>query len=263
MIVDELCDDLLAERADLFALLDGADDPWDTPTPAPGWTVRDQCTHLAWFDDAARQSIAAPDAFRAHRDEAQSRAGAAIGSFVDDIRDDHAGLPGTEVREWLRRAGDELVAAARAADPKLRVPWYGPDMSIASSITARIMETWAHGQDVADALGVDRPPSPRLPHVAFIGWRAVPNSFVAHGREVPEDPIRVEVGDVELGPEDAPNVVRGSLVDFCLVVTQRRHPDDTDLTAVGPVASEWLTIAQAFAGAPGEGRAPGQFSPDP
>jgi uncharacterized protein (TIGR03084 family) len=137
-------------------------------------------------------------------------------------------------------------------------------MSAASSITARIMETWAHGQDVADALGVKRVPTDRLRHVAFIGARALPNSYQARGLPVPATPVRVELrapgGDVwTFGPDDAADIVRGPALDFCLAVTQRRHLDDLDLERTGDVANEWLSIAQAFAGPPGPGRQPGQF----
>lgn len=255
--LSQLCADLQAERADLFGLVSGLDDDgWDTPTPAPGWSIRDQLNHLAFFDDAARQSIDDPDGFRAHRAEAL----AGVDDYMDSVRARHAKLSGEEVQEWLREAGDRLCEAALVAGPSVRVPWYGPDMSVASSITARIMETWAHGQDVADALGVTREATERLRHIAFIGWRAIPNSYIARGREVPTEPVRVEVGDWTFGPEDADNVVRGSALDFCLVVTQRRHHADTDLVAEGTVAEEWLPIAQAFAGPPGEGREPGQFA---
>jgi uncharacterized protein (TIGR03084 family) len=61
------------------------------------------------------------------------------------------------------------------------------------------------------------------------------------------------------GPPDSANSVRGPAVDFCLVATQRRHVDDTKLAVVGPVATRWMSIAQAFAGPPGAGRRPGQF----
>jgi uncharacterized protein (TIGR03084 family) len=251
--VDQLCDDLQAERADLLGLLDPlGDDAWRTATPAPGWAIVDQATHLAWFDEAAGRAITDPDGFRAERGQVL----ADVDGFVDAVARRHHDRPGGEVLAWMRSAGDRLDTAARAADPSVRVPWYGPDMSVASSITARIMETWAHGQDVADALGVRRDPSPRLPHVAFLGWRAVANSFRVRGRPVPAAPVRVEAGEVVLGPEDAVDVVRGSLLDLCLVVTQRRHPADTDLVAEGPVATEWLAIAQAFAGPPGPGRRP-------
>ena len=237
-------------RSQLLSGLTNED--WQIPTPAPGWTILDQAAHLAWFDDAARRSIADPDAFRVHRAEAV----ADVGGVVEAVRASTAARPGPAVLTWLRESGAALVTAARAADPAARIPWYGPDMTVASSITARIMETWAHTEDIADALGVTRAPSPRLPHIAFIGCRALPNSFTANRRPVPDAPVRVELGEWTFGPEDAPDTVRGPLLDFCLVVTQRRHLADTDLVATGPVASEWLTIAQAFAGPPGAGRQP-------
>jgi uncharacterized protein (TIGR03084 family) len=137
-------------------------------------------------------------------------------------------------------------------------------MSLASAVTARIMETWAHGQDVFDAQGRRHPVTSALRQVAHLGVRTLPNSFVTRGRAVPTDPVRVELtapdGEVWMwGPDDAVNRVTGRAEDFCLVVTQRRHVDDTRLVADGAVAREWLEIAQAFAGPPGPGRQPGQF----
>jgi uncharacterized protein (TIGR03084 family) len=83
--------------------------------------------------------------------------------------------------------------------------------------------------------------------------------------DVPTEPLRVEVtspsGELwTWGPDDAVNVVRGDALDLALVVIQRRHRDDTSLVAEGPVADEWLSIAQAFAGPPGPGRKAGQFT---
>ncbi len=257
----QLCDDLVAETADLNAMLTGLDEAgWATPTPAEGWDVRDQVGHLAYFDDRARESMTDGDAFLAHRDEVLSHP-----DFADRIAAESRRFDGPATLAWFERARVALVDVARAADPSLRVPWYGPDMSTASSITARIMETWAHGQDVADALGVERPATDRLRHVAFIGARALPNSYQARGRPVPTAPVRVELrapsGETwAFGPEDAADRVRGPALDFCLAVTQRRHLDDLDLDLEGPVAAEWLSIAQAFAGPPGAGRKPGQFA---
>jgi uncharacterized protein (TIGR03084 family) len=259
--MSDLCGDLLAETADLERLVVGLDEAgWDRPTPAVGWTVRDQVGHLAFFDDAARQAATDPEAFRVERDEAVRD----VEGMVERIVAEQRGRAGAEVLTWLRAARAALVETADTMDPATRVPWYGPDMSMASSITARIMETWAHGQDVADALGAVREPTDRLRHVAFIGVRALPNSYIAHGLAVPDMPVRVDLvsprGEAwAWGPEGAANRVSGTAVDFCLAVTQRRHIDDLDLDRRGPVATEWMSVAQAFAGPPGPGRQPGQF----
>jgi uncharacterized protein (TIGR03084 family) len=261
MDMGALCDDLVGETADLETMVTGLDATgWATPTPAEGWDVRDQIGHLAYFDDRARESMTDRDAFIDHREEVLSHP-----DFADRIAAESRRFGGPETFTWFREARAGLIDVARGTEPSLRVPWYGPDMSAASSITARIMETWAHGQDVADALDVQRVPTDRLRHVAFIGARALPNSYQARGLPVPTAPVRVELrapsGETwAFGPEDAGDRVAGPALDFCLVVTQRRHVDDLDMDVTGPVATEWLSIAQAFAGPPGSGRKPGQFA---
>jgi uncharacterized protein (TIGR03084 family) len=134
-------------------------------------------------------------------------------------------------------------------------------MSVASSLTARIMETWAHGQDVFDALGIDHPVTPALRHVAYLGVRTVGFSFTANDRDAPDVGVAVDLVAPDgarwsFGDPEATDRVEGPALDFALVVTQRRHLDDTALVVVGPVATEWMRIAQAFAGPPGAGRAP-------
>jgi uncharacterized protein (TIGR03084 family) len=134
-------------------------------------------------------------------------------------------------------------------------------MGALSFVSARLMETWAHGQDVADALGLVRVPTDRLRHVAHLGVQARPFSYLVRSRDVPSSPVRVELTGPsgqrwEWGADDAADVVRGSALDFCLVVTQRRNVVDTVLSVQGDGAVEWLAIAQAFAGPPGPGRPP-------
>jgi uncharacterized protein (TIGR03084 family) len=134
-------------------------------------------------------------------------------------------------------------------------------MSAASSLTARIMETWAHTQDIADALGVTREPTDRLRHVAHIGVGARAFSYAVHGKSVPVAEIRVELAGPDgtvwtWGPAEAENRISGPALDFCLLVTQRRHRNDLSLDIEGPAAIEWMAIAQAFAGAAGTGRPP-------
>jgi uncharacterized protein (TIGR03084 family) len=155
------------------------------------------------------------------------------------------------------------VAALADVPQGRKLPWFGPPMSAMSMATARLMETWAHGQDVADALGVDRPWTAWLRHVAHLGVRTRDFAYAVHGLTPPAEELRIELAtpDGELwtwGPAEAAQRITGAAQDFCLLVTQRRHRDETDLTATGDDAAHWLTIAQVFAGPPGAGRPKGE-----
>lgn len=157
-----------------------------------------------------------------------------------------------------------MISAFEKLDPKDRLPWYGPSMSAKSFATARLMETWAHGQDVADTLAVRRTPSDRLKHIAHLGIVTFGWSFATNGLDVPALPVRVELdapsGDVwSWGPDGADNVVRGTAEEFCLVIVRRRHVDDTNLDIRGEVAFQWMSVAQAFAGPPEKCPEPGSF----
>ncbi|MEV5328595.1 TIGR03084 family metal-binding protein [Nonomuraea sp. N2-4H] len=257
----ELVGDLRAETRALLALLPPADDDgWERPTPAEGWAVRDQVSHLAWFDDAAVLAATDPDAFAALAAGTGPGAGP---DMVDDLVAESRGTPPAELLAWFGTARTRALEVFEGLDARDRVPWFGPPMSAASFVTARLMETWAHGQDVADALGVEREPTDRLRHVAMLGYRARPYSFAVRGLPVPDDPVRVELtmpggGTWTAGPDAAPSAVRGTLLGFCLAVTQRAHLSDTGLELIGEPARAWMEIAQAFAGPPGKGRAPKQ-----
>ncbi|MFD8530789.1 TIGR03084 family metal-binding protein [Streptosporangium canum] len=257
-LMDELAADLRAETAELDAMVRGLDlASWELPTPAEGWAVRDQISHLAWFDDAATAAATDPGGFRATLPAFLGRGESA----VDELAAASRGLTPGQVHEWFRAARARSLDAFARLDPGARLPWYGPDMSAASFVTARLMETWAHGQDVADALGVVRVPTARLRHVATLGVRAMPYGFAVRGLTPPADPIRVELTMPDgsrwtAGPAGAADVVRGTALDFCLLVVQRRHLDDTCLELRGEGARAWARVAQAFAGLPGKGRAP-------
>lgn len=250
--------DLVGETQALTGILDALPaSEWRMPTPAVGWTIGDQVSHLAYFDETTLLSLTDPHRFR--------RAAAALLAGGDDFADRvalaHRHLDAAALLAWFRAERASLVEGYARTDPAGRLPWYGPDMGVASSITARIMETWAHGQDVADALGVTRAPTARLRHIAHLGIRALPYSFTVRGLAVPTAPIRVELAGPDgatwvWGPPDAEDRITASALDFCLVVTQRRHRDDTDLVSTGATADAWIRIAQAFAGPPGPGRAP-------
>jgi uncharacterized protein (TIGR03084 family) len=254
-----LVDDLVAESAALDVVLDGLlPAQWSLPTPAAGWTVRDQVSHLAYFDGATLQSLVDPERFRQDAD-ALKAGGDNISDCIAAAYHSHAWA---DLLSWFRAARAALVSAYRTVDAGRRLPWYGPDMTPASSVSARLMETWAHGQDIVDAIGADRVATRRLRHVADLGIRAMPYSYAVNHLVAPADPIRVELNAPEgdqwsWGSADAVNRVSGDALDFCLVVTQRRHPDDTAIVVTGPIAQQWISVAQAFAGPAGPGRSRG------
>jgi uncharacterized protein (TIGR03084 family) len=257
-LVDALTDDLVAESAALREVLAGlAAADWGLATPAVGWTITDQVTHLAYFDDVTRLSVTDPARFAAEAGELT----AGGDDYPDRVAARYRDTAPADALAWFDRARAELTAAYREADPSVRLPWFGPAMSLASSVSARLMETWAHSQDVFDTVGVTRTPTAALRHVADLGIRAQRYAYTVNGLEVPADPIRVELSGPDgarwtWGPEDAADRVTGTALDFCLLVTQRRHRDDTALSVTGDTARQWMSIAQAFAGSAGPGRPP-------
>jgi uncharacterized protein (TIGR03084 family) len=261
MDVQGVLDDLVAEQQaldDVVAPL--APEQWALPTPSPRWSVADQIGHLTFFDTTAALAITDTDAFVTHRDEL-------VGQLSDDLAVDEYTLgafrgltPTEQLTEWRRRR-DELEAAARTLTDDTRVEWYGPSMGAKSFLTARLMEVWAHGQDICDTVGAAREPTDRLRHVAQLGVITRGWSYAVRGATKPDDDVRVVLtaptGDEwAWGPDDAPATITGPAEDFCLVVTQRRHVDDTSLAVDGQAARDWMLQAQAFAGGPTTGPSP-------
>ncbi len=255
MSVDALLADLRAEHDDLARLVEGAD--LSTSTPAEGWDVHDTISHLLVFDAEALRAATDPEGFTARLHDLLL--GPEPERFVDRMTEERRGVPAAQqLREW-HDGLDALVAGTSGLDPSTRVPWYGPPMGLRSCLTARVMEYWAHGQDVADGLGATRTPTARLRHVAHLGVRTRSFSYVNRGLPDPGGDVRVEL-EAPDGERwtwgEGDDAVRGTALDFCLLVTQRRARRDLSLVATGPLADGWLDVAQCFAGAPGPGRAP-------
>lgn len=251
-----LLSDLQAESDTLLEVL-GELTPgqWSAPTPAARWAIRDQVSHLAFFDDSARSAITDPDRFVAESSELMQGGM----DFPDRIAVSTREIEEDRLLAWFTKSRTALLEVLQTTHPRLRVPWYGPNMSVASSATARLMETWAHGRDIYDALGIVPEPSPGLRSIAHLGVSTFGFAHEINGRAVPTDPVRVELqspnGEVwTWGEPDALNKITGPAEQFALVVTQRANVEDTDLTVDGAVATGWMEIAQAYAGAPGTGR---------
>lgn len=247
-----LLDDLAAEHAvldDVVAPL--APEAWSTPTPAPGWSVAHVVSHLTYFDAQAVLAAVDPPAFEAGRDALL----ADPGDF--DMAGPWAGEAPADLLARWREGRRGLVEGFTGRSARDRLPWYGPPMSARSFITARLMETWAHGVDITDALGLGPMSSARLRHVAHLGVVTRGFSYAVRGQEAPDAAVAVVLdapgGDRwTWGDPDGTGVerVEGPALDFCLAVTQRRPLDGLSLTTTGPAAAGWLDVAQAFAGGP-------------
>ncbi|RQO61253.1 TIGR03084 family protein [Variovorax sp. KBW07] len=258
----ETTDDLRAEYkglADLARTLSPAQ--WNETTAFYGWTAWDEIAHTCFFDETALLSATDTDAFA--RDAAGLMARIAAGKEISAIaREKYGHLDGAALLARWEPIAMRLVDALQPLDPKARLPWYGPSMSALSFASARVMEVWAHGQDVWDLMRRERPATARLKHIAHIGVNTFGWTFVNRKLPVPGPAPRVELeapdgGTWTWGDVSAEEFVRGSATDFCLVVTQRRHVADTALRYSDGAARQWLSMAQCFAGPPADGPAPG------
>src|SRR5262245_43510992 len=248
--------DLRAESDELDALVaDLRPDRWAESTPAPGWTIAHQIAHLLWTDCVALTAVTDEAGFaEVLADAAKDPTG-----FVDAGAEELAALPAERLLADWRQTRARLHDGLLNVVDGRKLPWFGPPMSAASMATARLMETWAHGLDVADTLGVKRPATARLRSIAHIGVRTRDFAFSINGLTPPPELFRVELRAPDgttwsWGPDDAGQRVTGSAEDFCMLVTQRRPRADLDVTTDGAEAEKWLSIAQAFAGPPGPGR---------
>ena len=139
-------------------------------------------------------------------------------------------------------------------------------MSVRSSITARLMETWAHGQEIYDLAGASRGYTDRIKNIATIGVKTYGWTFVNRKLEIPGPPPYVRIAAPSGAvwewnePSDAERI-EGSAVDFCRVVTQVRSIGDVALDVKGEVATQWMSIAQCFAGGPVDPPKPGSRGP--
>lgn len=254
----EIVDDLAAEHAALApALQQLTAEEWERPTHAPGWSVRDQVAHLAMFDELAELGL---------RDDAAFEARVGAGALTDYLEAAHE-RSHDDLLRWWRTASSTLIAAAREVEPRRRCPWFGVEMGAASYVTARLMETWSHGLDVIDVVAARREDGDSLRHICHLGVRTRAYAYQAHELPMPDVPVYVALvlpsgAPWTDGDPESEQRVEGSAVDFCRLVTQRRHIADTDLVVTGAAAEQWMSIAQAFAGPPGEGRLPGQFPKD-
>ena len=261
----QICSDLKAEHEALEAILVDLDESkWMIMTPSPGWNIKDQICHLAYFDGRVALSVIDPEAFKKHLEEVM----ADMNGFMEAMSNLGKDMSITEVMNWWRNERKKMLEAYATIGPKDRLAWYGPPMSALSSATARLMETWAHGQDVYDALKLKRVNADRLRNIAHLGVNTFGWSYINRGLEPPQTQVRVELTSPSgalwaWGPEEATDKIIGPAEDFCLVVAQRRNVDDTRLKISGDIALDWMLKAQCFAGPATDGPKAGERHSSP
>jgi uncharacterized protein (TIGR03084 family) len=262
----ELLADLTAEAEDLDRMVARLDrDEWQIPTPSPGWSVAHQIAHLA--ADFRLAALAATDgeAFQRLLTQLSGRFGDDFDASVRAAMGEFLGEPPERMRAQWRAERAAAVTALEAVPPGKLLPWLVSPLPAAALATAGLMELFAHGQDVYDALGVVREPTDRIRAVVEFGVRNRDFGYLARGLTPPEGEFRFELtapsgARWEFGPAGEARRISGPAIDFCLLVTRRRHPADLALVASESVTQRWLHLAQAYRGPAGPGRVPGQFA---
>lgn len=251
-----------AESQSLYDLLkDRSEDDLARPTLFKDWTANRILGHLHVWNIGADLSLSDPDAFAAFKADAMTfitKSG--LAGFETKYL---GGLSGRALKdEWMRYASGMCDRFA-LADPRARVPWVGPDMSVRSSISARLMETWAHAQALYDLFGVERRDKDYIRSIVILGVNTFGWTYRNRGKDVPETMPHLRLsapsGEVwDWGEPSEAERIEGRATEFCQVVTQTRNVADTALAVTGPVATEWMGMAQCFAGPPETPPAPGQ-----
>lgn len=259
-------DDFVAESEALHRVLEPLGDPdFQRPTQFKGWTIDHVLQHLHFFNRMADLSLNAPAQFQTEYGafDSDRRRGQTMVEITDRLLD---GLSGRALLAEWRSTCLDMAPRFSAADPKARVKWAGPDMSVRSSITARLMETWAHGQEIFDLLGLARQDTDRIRNIAHLGVQTYGWTFINRKADVPEPMPHVRLtapsGAIwEWGAPSTSEQISGDAAQFCQVVTQTRNIADTALSVTGPNAKRWMEIAQCFAGPPEDPPEPGTRRP--
>jgi uncharacterized protein (TIGR03084 family) len=252
-------EDFRAESEALYSLLEGADETaFDEPTQFKNWTINAVLQHLYFWNEMAGLQLTDEDELVARMTGVMKHSGGMRGFEAEHFE----GLSGRALLEAWQADAQATANVFSDADPKARLKWAGPDMSARSSITARLMETWAHGQEVYDHLGVVRVNEDRVQNIVVLGVNTYGWTYRTR-KESPPGPmpflkLTAPSGAIwTYGEDSTEERIEGAADAFCQVVTQTRNIADTDLKVTGPGATDWMSKAQCFAGAPEAPPAPG------
>ena len=254
-------DDFRAESETLEKLLAPLSEAdYARTTLFKGWTIDQILRHLHIWNRAAYLQLTDEATLKDYLAKAMGPIG--DGSLTRFEYEHLNGLSGKELFETWRDFYPKLATAYSEADPSQRLTWAGPSMSARSSITARLMETWAHAQAIYDELGIDRESTDGIDNIVVLGLNTYGWTFANRKLPVPEPRPKLVLTSPsgalwEFGDEAGNEWIEGSAEEFCQVVTQCRNVADTALKVTGPNATEWMRMAQCFAGPPNDPPSPG------
>lgn len=241
----------LEETQALADLIAHADPALDEPTLFKGWTTQNILRHLHFWNGAARMSVEDEASFASLLQTVfPTMMAEGLRAFEDDYL---SGLTGGRLlAAWIEEA-ERTAEVFHGADPERRVPWAGPPMSVRSSISARLMETWAHAQAVYDFCGVERVDTDRIYPIAELGVRTFGWTYTVRGEDKPQSKpfvcLTAPSGELwNFNEESSDERIEGPASAFCQVVTQTRNIADVSLMVKGPIATDWMSKAQCFAG---------------
>ncbi|MCI5043648.1 MAG: TIGR03084 family metal-binding protein [Aquisalinus sp.] len=247
------------EECDALAaiLQDATDADFHQVTQFKDWTIEDVIGHLHLWNIAAAETLKGRENWMVFFTFVMEQMGQGAGhpQLQRAWFEKHAGdIKGKALFEAWRDFYPELSSAYANSDPAQRVAWAGPDMSTESKIIARQMETWAHGQEVFDILGIERHDTDRIRNIAHLGVTTYGWTFRNRSEEPPKPKPFVQLtapsGEIwEWNDPQEDNKVIGTATEFCQIVTQTRNVKDTHIVTTGETAEKWMSIAQCFAGA--------------
>jgi len=251
----EILSDLVAEQQSLDQFLQRIHErDWKLPTPARGWSILDTVSHLAYTETFAASAIEHGQAF------VDAEAVTDVDEWTARGVAQGRGKRYQEIIEWWRNGRADVVDALSRIDATDRIPWVLTSVSAKGFATLRLMETWAHGLDIKEAMegrlpiDEDEEPegdSPRLRHVAWLAQRMLPYAFEQAGERYPASGVRVQLMGPRyarwvFGPEDTENVIKGIASEFCRVAVHRVDARDTGLKAIGDDAETALRVLRAY-----------------
>ena len=225
---------------------------YELPTQFKGWTFNNVIGHLHVWNYAADISLKDGDEWKNFANSAMQAlgSGSSMNEFEQTIT---KGIKGPELLSMWKEYYTDMTERFAVADPKKRVKWMGPDMSVRSSISARHMETWAHAQELYDSLGLDRINEDRIKNIVIIGNNTFKWCFTVHNKTLPSIKPYLKLispsGAIwEYNEPSEEHKIEGLAEEFCQVVTQVRNIKDVNLKITGSIADEWMSVAQCFAG---------------